>query len=302
MPETIRLIQFRAAYNLPVHAGLETGIFARHGIALETAFTPGSAHTSRLLKEGLFHIGHTGADDIVADVEDHPDSDLFIFMGLHSGLFGLVASPDVPDIDSLKGRCLGVDARTSGFVLVLEKMLRAKGFGAKDYQLMEIGGWESRYQALREGIIAATLLTHPYMEEALSSGCRLLAHVSEMSPVYLATCGTASRGWAQQNGKLLVRYIQSYVEATAWCIDIRHRKECLDLLARHNGIVGPAAEQTLASLLDPHRGLYPDATLNLPGIEAVIRLRAEMGYLKKPLPSAEKYVDPLYHRQAMQLC
>src|SRR5690606_40174888 len=56
MTETLKLIQFRAAYNLPVHAGIETGIFARHGLALETAYTPGSLYISRALKEGEYDI------------------------------------------------------------------------------------------------------------------------------------------------------------------------------------------------------------------------------------------------------
>ena len=300
--ETIRLIQFRAAYNLPVQVGVEKGFFRRRGITLEAAFTKGSEHTSRVLKEGIFHIGHTGADDVVADVEDHRDSDLFIFMGLHSGMFGLVASPEVPEIGSLRGRLLGVDARRSGFVLVLEKLLRDKGLGLTDYRLQEIGGWESRYQALRAGSISATLLTEPYLTEALSAGFRLFARVGEMIPAYLATCGAASRGWARQHGDLLVRYIQSYVEATSWCFDIRHRKECLDLLARHHGISGPVAEKTLASLLDPLHGLYPEAALNIAGIEAVIQLRAERGYLNKPLPPADKYFDRQYYHQAMERC
>jgi len=299
--ETIRLIQFRAAYNLPVHVGLEKGFFRRRGIALEAAFTKGSEHTSRVLKEGIFHIGHTGADDVVADVEDHRDSDLFIFMGLHSGMFALVALPEVQDIGSLRGRLLGVDAKRSGFVLVLEKLLRDKGFGLTDYRLQEIGGWESRYQALRDGSISATLLTEPYMTEALLAGFRLLARVGEMIPDYLATCGAASRGWAGQHGDLLVRYIQSYREATSWCFDIRQRKECLDLLARHHGISGPVAEKALASLLDPLHGLYPDAAPNIAGIEAVIRLRAERGYLNKPLPP-DKYFDRQYYHQALQRC
>src|SRR5690242_8706052 len=87
MTETLKLIQFRAAYNLPVHVGIETGIFARHGLTLETAFTPGSLYSSQALKQGEYDIGHTGADDIIAAVEDADSSDLFIFMGLHSGLF-----------------------------------------------------------------------------------------------------------------------------------------------------------------------------------------------------------------------
>lgn len=50
MTETLKLIQFRAAYNLPVHAGIENENFARH------------------------------------DVEKDDRSELFLFMGLHSGL------------------------------------------------------------------------------------------------------------------------------------------------------------------------------------------------------------------------
>ena len=61
MTEILKLIQFRAAYNLPVHAGVETGIFARHGLALETAYTPGSLYISQTLKEGQYDIGHSGA-------------------------------------------------------------------------------------------------------------------------------------------------------------------------------------------------------------------------------------------------
>ena len=54
MIETLKLLQFRAAYNLPIHAGIETGIFAHHGLALEIAYTPGSLYLSQALKEGLY--------------------------------------------------------------------------------------------------------------------------------------------------------------------------------------------------------------------------------------------------------
>src|SRR5918992_2507786 len=184
MPETIKLIQFRAAYNLPVHAGIETGIFARHALTVETAYTPGSLYISQALKEGRCDICHTGADDIIADVEKDDSSDLFLFMGLHSGLFSLVGSADLTSIDSLCGRSIGVDAKTSGFALVLESMLATRGFTRDDYQLIEVGGWERRYLALLEGKITATLLTEPYVGNALGTGCNLLARDFEMIAFY----------------------------------------------------------------------------------------------------------------------
>ena len=299
MTETLKLIQFRAAYNLPVHAGMETGIFARHGLALETAYTPGSLYISQALKEGGCDIGHTGADDIIADVEIDDSSDLFIFMGLHSGLFTLVGAPDCASIDSLFGRSIAVDAKTSGFALVLERMLHTRRFARDDYQLIEVGGWESRYRALLEGKITATLLTEPFVRNALGAGCHLLARDFEMIPSYQGTCGAASRRWAQQHPDRLTRYIRAYVEATQWCFNTRNRQSCLDILARHNEVNGRAAEHTLDALLDPPHGVYAKAGVNISGVTAALELRAELGYLARPIPPVEKYVDLSYYRKAL---
>ena len=300
-PETVRLLQFRAAYNLPVLAGIECEIFSRHGLMIEPTYTPGSAFTSQTLKEGRYDIGHTGADDIIADVENNDGSDLFLFMGLHSGLFSLIGSPEFKSMDSLFGRAIGVDARTSGFALVLERTLRAKGFGREDYQLIEIGGWESRYLALLDGIIAATLLTEPFMEKALRAGCNLLARDFEMIASYQGTCGAATRNWAEQHPDRLIRYIRAYVEATQWCFESVNRRSCLDILARHNNIHGLAAEQTLDTLLDPDHGLYPRANLNMTGVTAALQLRAQLGHLTGPIPPAEKYVDLSYYQKAVSM-
>jgi len=144
-------------------------------------------------------------------LENDDRFDLFIFMGLHSGLFSLIGAWDCASIDSLSGSSIGVDAKTSGFVLV--------------------GG----------------------------------------------------------------------LQATQWCFETRNRRSCLDILARHNEIDGPAAEHTLDTLLDPEHGLYPKATINLPGVAAALDLRAELGYLACPVPPVEKYVDLSYYRKALSI-
>jgi NitT/TauT family transport system substrate-binding protein len=299
--EPLNLIQFRAAYNLPVHAAIETGIFARCGLAVEIAYTSGSQHLIQVLRKGEFDIGHTSADDVIADVESDGTSDLFLFMGLHSGLFSLVGSADCASIESLLGKSIGVDASGSGFALVLEKMLRSQGFGRKDYRLIEIGGWEHRYLALLEEKISATLLTEPYVANALAAGCHLLAKDAEMMPVYQGTCGAASRRWAQQHAEHLSRYIRAYVEATQWCLELQNRRFCLDILGRHNGIDGAVAEKTLDALLDRERGLYPRAALNTSGVAAALDLRGELGYRARPAPPVQKYLDLSYYRRALAI-
>ena len=223
-PTPIRLIQFRAAYNLPVHAAVENGIFAGGGLAVEIEYTPGSAYLVEAVRTGRCIIGHAAADDVVADVENQPGSDLFAFMGLHSGLLSLVGAPGCPTMESLRGKPLAVDARDSGFVFILEKALRDHGFGPDDYELVEVGGWESRYQTLIEGKLHATLLTPPFVGAALERGCHIIARGEEMAPVYQATVGLAKRSWAEDNRTHLVNYIRCYVAATEWCFAPENRR------------------------------------------------------------------------------
>lgn len=296
----IELIQFRAAYNLPVHAGIEQGIFAAHGVSLDFEYTPGSVYLMDGVRSGRFAIGHAAMDDVVADVEGHPGSDVFAFMGLHSGLLSLVGGPDFPDIESLRGTRIAVDARHSGFVFILEKALRDHGFRADEYELVEVGGWEKRYASLSDRTSCATLLTAPFVGYALEQGCHVIARGEEMIPVYQATVGLARRSWAGENTEHLVRYIRAYVEATRWCFDPRNRRPCLDILAAHNGLTGTPAEETLAALLDSRNGLYPAAALNLPGVTAALELRADLGFIERPLPPVDKYIDTSYYDRAMK--
>ena len=297
----LRLIQFRAGYNLPVHAGREKGIFERHGLDIEITYTPGSLYISEALRTEKFEIGHTGADDIVADVEHFGGSPggLFIFMGLHSGLLSIVGAPGMTTVHSLRGKELAVDARASGFVFVVEKLLRSNGFGPDDYKFVELGGVDRRYQALVEGKIAGTMLLPPFTGNAVARGCHVLARGDQIVSCYQGTVGAAKRSWAEKNRELLISYIRAYVEATQWCFDTNNRASCLALLATHNGLEGKAAGETLDALLDSDYGLYPKAELNLPGLRAVLELRAEMGYLKQP-PPVEKYIDLSYYDLAAE--
>jgi ABC-type nitrate/sulfonate/bicarbonate transport system substrate-binding protein len=121
----------------------------------------------------------------------------------------------------------------------------------------------------------------------------------EMIPSYQGTCGAASRRWAEQHTDRLTRYIRAYVEATRWCFDRRNRRSCLDILARHDEMDRLAAEHPLDGLLHPELRPYPKAALNMSGVLAALELRAEVGYLARPIPPVEKYVDQSCYQNAV---
>lgn len=296
----LRLILFRAGYNLPVFAAETAGIFARRGIMLAIDYTSSSRATGRGLIEGTWQLGHTAADDIIEDDVER-GADLFMFMGLHSGFLRLVARPPLRAVGDLRGQRLAVDSATSGFVLVLRKILALSGLGPDEYEMVPIGAWERRFEALITGKVAATLLSVPWDLKAQAQGCRCLARAEEVVPHYQATGGAATRRWARANRDSLVRYVAAYIEGVHWILDPRNREAAMRILIERGGVEPEFAEATFDVLTDPATGLYRDAALNLAGWEAVIALRHEMGLLSPPLPPPEQFCDPSYYAEALAL-
>ena len=58
----LRLLQFRAGYNLPVHAAVEHGIFAKHDLEVEVAYTPGSHRPNGPARRFVAFVGHHRLD------------------------------------------------------------------------------------------------------------------------------------------------------------------------------------------------------------------------------------------------
>ena len=289
----LKLILFRAAYNLPVTLGLERGVFARHGLSLDIAYTGGSVMTSEALLGGEREVGVLAADDVVYEVERR-GADLFIFMGLNAGILTLMARPGISSARDLAGGRLGVDDPASGFALVAHRILKGLGLSQGDYETVASGGHEPRARALREGRIDAALLTPPFSVELAAQGLRTLARARDYLPRYQGSSGVTTRRWARENGEALVSYIRAYRESLKWVLDPANRTAAIAHLAREFGLKLELAAPTYDALADPADGIFPDAAIDVAGIRAVLDLRVEAGLLKTPPPEPSKYCDSSY--------
>ena len=68
-PALVRVNTFPNAKALPFHAGIATGIFARHGIRLDLAFTDNSRNQREGLAAGRFDLAQSALDNAVAMIE-----------------------------------------------------------------------------------------------------------------------------------------------------------------------------------------------------------------------------------------
>src|SRR5262245_10960073 len=288
----LKLVLFRAAYNLPVTLGLRRGVFAAHGLDLDIVYTRGSSMTVEMLRAGQCDLGVLAADDVVYEVEAR-GTDLFVFMGLHAGMLTLVGRPEIRTLGDVAGKRLGVDDPASGFALVAHRILRRAGLARTAYQTVPAGGHEHRARALLDGTIDVALLTPPFTLAAFARGFTPLAPVCEHLPAYQGSCGVTTRDWARRHARLLTAYVRAHRQSRHWPLAPENRRLAIEHLAAEFALSPDDAEATYTVLVDPRDGLFPDLRIEAAGLQTVVDLRVEFGLLDGPRP-LDRYLDTRY--------
>jgi ABC-type nitrate/sulfonate/bicarbonate transport system substrate-binding protein len=304
-PAPLQVIVFPGGFNWPIWAALEKGLFAAEGLDVKLTPTPSSAFQLQNLIEGKFDVGMTAFDNVVAYQEGQGEAtitgtpDLFVFMGGDNGFLRLVVVPEVQRYEDLRGKELSVDALTTGYSFVLQKMLQTGGLKPDEYALVRAGGVLQRWEALREKKHAGTMLITPFEVLAEAAGFRRLGNAVDALGRYQGLVGAARRSWARENPAKLVGYIRAYRAGLTWLYDPVNRAEALQLLQKNvRGMTPDLAGKTHDVLLAPVGGFDRAAALDVEGARTVLKLRSEYGRPQKELTDPTRYVDLSYYEQA----
>src|SRR5262249_12051640 len=142
----LEVIVFAGGFNWPIWAAQQQDYFANNGVESHLTLTPGSEYQLKSLIEGKFDLAMTAIDNVIAYDEGQGEAsvtvapNLVVVMGGDNGFLRLVTVPEVASFAALKGKALTVDARTTGYAFVLEKMLQLGGLREGEYELVKVGG------------------------------------------------------------------------------------------------------------------------------------------------------------------
>jgi ABC-type nitrate/sulfonate/bicarbonate transport system substrate-binding protein len=297
---SLRISAFPNAKALPLHAGIDNGIFAKRGLNIALDLTESSKAQRDGLAGGKIQVAHSALDNAVAMIEV-AKQDVVIVSGGDSGMNEFFVQADVKSLADLRGRVLLVDAPDTAYALQLKKiMLRAGLKDGTDYTIKPAGAVVFRYKALAEDHSnAGAILNPPFSVQAEALGLRSLGRLTDLFGPYQAVGAFAMRGWARDNAGVLENYLAAYVEALRWVRDPANKAEDIALLVKKLDLSPAAAERTYQLLLDPAFGFTPDAKLDLAGFHNMLALRAE---IEGGAPAApERYLDLGYYERALQL-
>ena len=300
------MIVFAGGFNWPIWAAQKQGYFAQNGVEVHLTPTPGSEFQLKSLIEGKFDLGMTAIDNVIAYQEGQGEAkvdvkpDLFAFMGGDNGFLRLVTVPEVKTYAALKGKQLTVDARTTGYAFVLEKMLEKGGLKDSDYELVKAGGVLARFEDLMQQKHAGTLLLSPFEVPAQAKGFTLLGSAIDVLGHYQGLVGATRRDWAKQHPEELIGFIRAYTRGLGW-LYARNNKDAAIALLRENlpNMSPELAAKAYDILLAPSGGFAPKAEIDLAGVRTVLALRSEYGEPKKTLTDPAKYINLDYYNEAI---
>ncbi|MBV8152284.1 MAG: ABC transporter substrate-binding protein [Candidatus Eremiobacteraeota bacterium] len=305
--ETVRVIFFPGASNLPLWCGLAKGFFAAQNLDLALTPTPGSVYMFQHLSAGDFDIALTAIDNAIAYDEGQGEAplpnpaDFIAFMGCDNGFLRLYARPGITSYQALRGKTLAVDALTTGYAFVLRRMLEAGGLGEGDYTLAAAGGTLQRYQKITAGDdYAATLLTPPFDLQARAQGLQRLGNAIDVLGRYQALCAVARRGWIAQNDATLLRFTRAYLQSLAWMYRPENRAEATLILSERGNLAPQVAQEVYGVVVDEKTGIFPTARIDEAGVATVLRLRERYGMPHKTLRDVTRYVDQRVLARAAQ--
>jgi ABC-type nitrate/sulfonate/bicarbonate transport system substrate-binding protein len=305
-PKRLEVIVFAGGFNWPIWAAQKQGYFTQNGVEVALTPTPGSEYQLKNLIEGKFDIAMTAIDNVIAYVEGQGEAqvsappDIVAVMGADNGFLRLVTIPAVKTYADLRGKDLTVDARTTGYAFVLEKMLQKAGLKDSDYTLVKAGGVLARFEDLMQLQHAGTLLLSPFEVPAQAKGFNLLGSAIDVFGHYQGLVGATRRQWAREHRQELIGFIRAYVAGLDWLYQPKDRDAAIALLRENLPNMSPElAAKSYAILLDPKQGFARKAAIDRRGVRTVLALRSEYGEPKRQLRDPGKYIDLSYYRAAM---
>ncbi len=192
------------------------GLYAAVDIEVEVDVTQSSKSQMSRLRDGVWDIVHTNADNVYWWNEDNGTDFLIVLAMPGQPNQDFIVRPEITSYEDLRGRAIAVDASESGFVTPLRLLLKQGGLAAEgnDYTFLEVGATQQRIDSIKAGETFGGMIGSEQAAAMVADGFRRLDTINRLYTKYSGTAATR-RDWAASHADLLLRYLRAYLRAAA---------------------------------------------------------------------------------------
>ena len=280
----------------PLWVAGKMGFFEKEGLEVPIVTMRGSPLTIQALTADSIYIANATVDTLISAYEK--GADITMIGGLINGLgLSMIGGKGYKSYADLRGTTIGTQTLTSGTGFALRLVLKAHGMEyPRDYKLLNIGGASDRYQALTSGQISSAPVGVPLDLVAKQQGFNIIGYFADDQPNFQFNVYIVKRFWAEKNRPLVVRFMKAMAATMRWMMD--NRDAACGYLSKE--MVISVDHCRYASDYNWKNRIWDrNADLNVEGVRTLIKITAEQGILKEPLPQPAKYIDQSFLKQAL---
>lgn len=294
IPSTLKTVS-----ALQFHLAERKGFFAREGIALEVLpIEGGAANMVLALSKRVVDITRTATPYLIQDVLNGSEN-VAVFGETGTPIYSLITRPEIKDFTDLKGKTVGLSLAVDTISISTRKLMALHGIKDGDFKVKELVGTPARSACLKKNQCDAVPLGQPEDFLLMHDGYRRLGVSTEAMTNFQFIVSAVRRSWGNQNKDALIRYARALASSYRYMRDVQNRDEVVRIVMDTTGSSETIARDTLRLYFEPERGVFPKAgEIDVKGFNEVLRIMAEAGELKLPIPPAERFIDLQYLKAA----
>lgn len=147
---------------------LARGLGYYDGTPIKLIQYPSASEVMRAFRNGNIEVAALTIDEVLLLAEQNHDPHIFLITDFSSGGDGIMARPEIKDIQGLKGRRVGVESSALG-AFMISRALDQAGMSLKDIEVVSIEVSEHE-KAFKEGRVDAVVTFEPVRTRLLSLG------------------------------------------------------------------------------------------------------------------------------------
>ncbi len=261
----------------PLDIGMQTGIFAKHGLEIEASASAGDAKLQQLLTADSIDIGIGSGPGMAFTIKGVPAKAVAAMYGVPRNMAVMVGyDSDIKTIDDLKGKKLGCTTVGSLTHWIGDRINAVKGWGSSGIEVVAIGGMPPARAAIKthqiDGYIGA-LETGYSLEEAKE--WRVITTATPFVDHFITHVLFATNAIIAKNPQAVRAFLEGWFETIAFMK--ANREKSVEISAKVLGLSPAVVSRTY----DEQIGYFStDGTFDPDAVAALKKSYIDMGLLK----------------------
>jgi NitT/TauT family transport system substrate-binding protein len=267
---------------LPFYAAKDHGYYKEEGLDVEFILMPANIASTAVLTGDIDYNGAvTGV--VGAAVKGQPIKAVIFTM--RSPVQGLMAKPEIKDLQQLKGKKIAVSSPGSTTDIAARYILKQQGYDfLRDYSIVYIATESGRLAALDAGVVDASLLSVPENILARHKGFNELAFSGDFIEFPQNGFGTSTKK-IKENPEEILRMVRATLRGLMFVSDQKNRDASLDIIMK----TWPIKSRGMAGEMYDYmvRVMLRDGTINMNGLQALVDQQRDSSKVTEPVKASQ---------------